>query len=111
MDMFKKNPRERPSITALRVHPWINAFDLGALPTEDENTLVDINVTDEEVKASMTEIVPAELVCFLCESLSPVMLVDCAAAAEQEEKHTLSGANQFWGRGLAAAPGVVHGQA
>ena len=58
--MFKKNPRERGSIPQIRLQPWLHDFDLGLLPSEEENTSLDVEVTAEEVKQSLTEIMSME---------------------------------------------------
>ena len=55
--ILKKNPRERATIAQIRVQPWLDDFDLGLLPLKEENTSLSVEVTAEEVKHSLTEIV------------------------------------------------------
>ena len=76
--LFVKSPSKRINMQSIRAHPWLTDFAFPPLPSEEENTTIDINVTDEEVKQSLTEILPTEalvscvqcLECFLSVFLS-----------------------------------------
>ena len=64
IQLFKKNPRDRTTLAQLRLQHWLAAFDLPPIITEEQNASVDIEVTQEDVSQSLTEIVPMDtLVC------------------------------------------------
>ena len=47
-------------MASLREHLWLYSFDFPLLPTEDENTRIDFDLTAEDLQSSLTEILPAE---------------------------------------------------